>query len=268
MSVQVWVSVRDMSHWIPCRFIKRAQTSQTSKLAITTFRRMLMRIATPHGSKLLIRFIIIFRFGTSLREEKRRNTEWPGPNESNLPEYTTNGRKTKFPPQITDQKQLDELRKAIYKKDDGLGPGQYHVKLPTSAPIRSFGTRFNSSIRSKDHLKPKKVDGPGPGAYKLPGSVVVKDEIKGEFKTTFGTSARNFIDLPQKTPAPNKYRPVHLTECSAAYTIPNPPPQGTEQDSNLIKQKLLPGPGSYNNMKAMAEEKKHAKTMLGAGDRS
>ena len=43
--------------------------------------------------------------------------------------------------------------------------------MPNNAPVFSFGTRFNSSIRNKDHLRPRKVDGPGPGAYKLPSSI-------------------------------------------------------------------------------------------------
>ena len=54
-----------------------------------------------------------------------------------------------------------------------MGPGNYTVKIPNNAPIYSFGNRLESNIRSKEHLKPKKVDGPGPGAYKLPSSVKV-----------------------------------------------------------------------------------------------
>ena len=37
--------------------------------------------------------------------------------------------------------------------------------------VKPDGTRFDSSLRSKPHLKPKKVDGPGPGDYKLKDSV-------------------------------------------------------------------------------------------------
>jgi hypothetical protein len=47
----------------------------------------------------------------------------------------------------------------------------YDLPVEIAGPIYSFGRRFNSSIRSKEHLRPKKVDGPGPGAYKLPSSV-------------------------------------------------------------------------------------------------
>jgi len=84
--------------------------------------------------------------------------------------------------------------------DGERGPGSYYAKYPNGAPIFSFGTRFNSSIRNKDHLKPTKIDGPGPGAYKLPGAVKVEsrtaDSIHYNKRTTFGTSGRNFIDLP------------------------------------------------------------------------
>jgi hypothetical protein len=53
------------------------------------------------------------------------------------------------------------------KKDvkDVLGPATYEIKQPKKGPIFSFGSRFNSDIRSKEHLKPTKVDGPGPGDY-------------------------------------------------------------------------------------------------------
>lgn len=141
----------------------------------------------------------IFRFGTAGRKDmKKMSQHWPGPDKYDLPEHTTNGRKTKFPDRIEDPKVLKELRDRIYKKDDSIGPDQYHVKIPTSAPVYSFGSRFGSSIRNKDHLRPQKVDGPGPGAYKLPSSVKtnMKDRVRGPTQTTFGTAGRNFVDLP------------------------------------------------------------------------
>jgi hypothetical protein len=70
-------------------------------------------------------------------------------------------------------KDIQDARDLINKKDDGIGPGTYTIKVPINAPIHSFGTRFNSSIRNKDHIRPRKVDGPGPGAYKLPNSVQI-----------------------------------------------------------------------------------------------
>ena len=95
-------------------------------------------------------------------------------------------------------------------------------------------------------MKPKKIDGPGPGAYKLPGSVQVKQRHPTAIsRTTFGTSAREFIDLPKDVPGPNRYRPVHFTEASHAYSIPHAP--NTAEDK-IAKQALYPGPHHYNNM--------------------
>jgi hypothetical protein len=134
-----------------------------------------MRTLIQLGSKSIFLFILlIHRFGTSTRKDVRRNVNWPGPGDTNVPEYTTAGRKIKLQTQITDPEALKQARLNINKQDDGLGPGQYNAKLPNNAPVHSFGTRFNSSVRSKDHLKPRKVDGPGPGAYKLPSSVKVE----------------------------------------------------------------------------------------------
>jgi hypothetical protein len=39
---------------------------------------------------------LIFRFGTSSRKELKRN-DWPAPGKYELPTYTDDGRKTKFP---------------------------------------------------------------------------------------------------------------------------------------------------------------------------
>lgn len=96
-----------------------------------------------------------------------------------MPSYTK-GNKKKFTrkPTIFTTKELelnpDELKKIrdrIYQKGDGLGPGSYPIHKYPSGPIFSFGSRFNSSVRNRDHLRTRKIDGPGPGAYKLPGSV-------------------------------------------------------------------------------------------------
>lgn len=71
---------------------------------------------------------------------------------------------------------------------DEIGPGRYPIKLGPSGPSYQFGTRFDdkrvpptkvkedgsrfdSALRAKPHLKPKKVDGPGPGDYRLHDSV-------------------------------------------------------------------------------------------------
>ena len=80
--------------------------------------------------------------------------------------------------------------------------------------------------------------------------------------TTFGTSERAFNDLPKDTPAPNRYRPVHFTEASHAYSIARPP-QVDANETYINKQKMLPGPGSYENMKEMKDQAHLAKSMLG-----
>ena len=113
-----------------------------------------------------------------------------------------------------EKEDLDKIRKALTAKgmkDDTLGPGYYPIHKPSTGQIYSFGSRFNSSIRNKDHLKPAKVDGPGPGAYKLPGSVQVhKAHPAAVSRTTFGTSAREFSDLPKDVPGPNKIGRAHV----------------------------------------------------------
>lgn len=147
----------------------------------------------------------------------------PGPGGHDHRSYTDSGTKHQLQRRLNEG-ELKEYRAAIYKKDDGLGPGQYNAQMAQSAPIFSFGSRFNSSIRNKDHLRPRKVDGPGPGAYKLADTVKIqKRHPESIDRTTFGTSERQFSNLPKNTPAPNKYRPVHFTEASHAYSIARPP---------------------------------------------
>ena len=87
---------------------------------------------------------------------------------------------------------------------DGLGPGAYLIKAQNTAPLFSMGSRFDSDVRSKDHLKPRKVDGPGPGDYPLPGAIKVAKSCK---RTTFGMAGRDWSDLPKHSPSPNAYFP-------------------------------------------------------------
>jgi hypothetical protein len=64
------------------------------------------------------------------------------------------------------------IKTSLDKRDqDGLGPGAYLIKAANTAPLFTFGSRFDSDIRSKDHIKPRKKDGPGPGSYDLGSSV-------------------------------------------------------------------------------------------------
>jgi hypothetical protein len=82
----------------------------------------------------------------------------------------------------------------------------------------SLGSRFDSDVRSKEHLRPKKKEGPGPGSYELPGSVRVANPLKS---TTFGKAERDWSDLPKDSPAPNQYKNIiKHTETSYAFSIP------------------------------------------------
>jgi hypothetical protein len=82
------------------------------------------------------------------------------------------------------------LRKGIIK-EDGLGPGAYNAKMADNSQKFSFGARFDSSIRNKNHLRPNKVDGPGPGSHKLPSSVKTpRRPANSKFSGTFGSAGR------------------------------------------------------------------------------
>ena len=125
-----------------------------------------------------ILFVCSFnRFGTSMRKDRDRE-DWPAPGTHNLPSYTK-GSRTHFSKrdtgkdQILDPRKLAEIRKKLSAKGDGLGPASYPLQKVASGPLFTFGSRFESTLGSKSHLKPKKVDGPGPGAYKLPSSIKV-----------------------------------------------------------------------------------------------
>jgi len=45
--------------------------------------------------------------------------------------------------------------------------------MSKAVPHFTFGMNFKSDIMSKDHLCPEKMQGPGPGSYKLPSSFKV-----------------------------------------------------------------------------------------------
>ena len=121
--------------------------------------------------------------------------------------------------------------KSNNRMGDVPGPGQYQVKLNTGGPSYQFGsrfddkrvpaagvkpdgTRFDSSLRAKPHLKPKKVDGPGPGDYALPDSVVTKKRDNNSMQmSTWGTGR-------EQDASPNK----------------------------LKKEFVMPGPAHYNHV--------------------
>jgi hypothetical protein len=82
----------------------------------------------------------------------------------------------------------DEKASQNNKTSNQPGPGAYHCKscfpwtleedrgkfrVKEATPGPTFGSRFNSSIRSKEHMCPRKAEGPGPGDYKLPGAIKI-----------------------------------------------------------------------------------------------
>lgn len=111
-------------------------------------------------------------------------------------------------------------------------------------------------------MQPRKVDGPGPGAYKLPSGIKNgrPKTYEASKTTTFGSCARNFINLPKDTPAPSAYHPVQNRESVPSYSFP----KAIDNVQNQIdKESKLPGPGFYQNMKEMANQGHLAKSILG-----
>lgn len=130
------------------------------------------------------------------------------------------------------------------------------MKGNQTAPLFTMGSRFDSDVRSKDHIRPRKKDGPGPGSYDMGSSLRV---AKLGNKNTFGKASRDWSDLPKGTPAPNHYNPGKFTEASHMYSFP--------KDENANKQQLLkasyaPGPGTYD-IRRMEGNDGQAKSMLG-----
>jgi hypothetical protein len=136
-------------------------------------------------------------------------------------------------------------KKSNIKEDqDGPGPDQYSLKLMSGAPLCSFGGRFDSDVRSKDHIHPKKKDGPGPGSYVLPSGLKVYKPLTGgnAKRTTWGKAAREWSDLPKGVPAPNNYAVLQFTEASHQYSMP----RATRTDeAKAYKSSFAPGPGAY-----------------------
>jgi hypothetical protein len=99
------------------------------------------------------------------------------------------------------------------KRDlENLGPASYVIKMANTAPTFTMGSRFDSDVRSKDHLKPRKAEGPGPGSYALPSAMKIAKSTND--KTTWGKAKRDWSDLPKGIPAPNNYNPTKFTEAS------------------------------------------------------
>jgi hypothetical protein len=149
-----------------------------------------------------------------------KKPDWPGPGDTNVPQQPfvvkdgsvlyTDGRITKLP---ENKVKKGDFRKEEVRERDGLGPGAYSIAAPRAGPKFTFGSRFNSSIRSKDHLRPRKVDGPGPGSYKLPSTVKAikrtESHVDSLKSSTFGGAQRGFnLAAKDQHIGPGKYYPV------------------------------------------------------------
>ena len=143
------------------------------------------------------------------------------------------------------------------------GPAVYTIKASSTAPCFSMGSRFDSDVRSKDHIKPRKVDGPGPGSYVLPGAIRITNTTssqlskKAEKKSTFGMSGRD-AGMSKTTPAPNAYYPSKFTEATHHYSFPK-----AEREDKKIKQaSFTPGPWAYE-IRRDDKQEGTAKSFLG-----
>jgi hypothetical protein len=109
-------------------FLKHISVSQ--ELVHTTLVKQLRITATQHGSKyynlFLLTLISFFnRFGSSIRKDTKRMNV-PGPGTHEIKSHTDSGVKYSLQKRLTEA-ELKEFRANIYKKDDGLGPGQYNA---------------------------------------------------------------------------------------------------------------------------------------------
>ena len=172
------------------------------------------------------------RFKVSANEEASR--VWPGPGAYRVPDpkgasYSLGAR-------------FEDKRTAMFRKADG--------------------SRFDSVIRSKPHLHPKKADGPGPGDYALPSCIrQVRRHTQSCQRSTFGGSSRNKMNSTFG-PGPASYgqlypKPAEQRAFSNdGYSFPK---QGEKGDQFNLTQSF-PGPGNYN---PILPKSGTAKPMLG-----
>ena len=135
------------------------------------------------------------------------------------------------------------------------------------------GTRFDSALRSKPHLKPKKVDGPGPGDYALPDSVVVKKRAPASAQISTWGTGREKDHSPNKNtsgnftmPGPAHYNHVYSDirqfqkpHQAMGYTFPQ-----SDIDKKPTPPNQNPGPGNYD---PQLPKSGTAKSMLGGPEK-
>eukprot|EP00352_Strombidinopsis_acuminata_P005172 CAMPEP_0176366144 /NCGR_PEP_ID=MMETSP0126-20121128/20973_1 /TAXON_ID=141414 ORGANISM="Strombidinopsis acuminatum, Strain SPMC142" /NCGR_SAMPLE_ID=MMETSP0126 /ASSEMBLY_ACC=CAM_ASM_000229 /LENGTH=334 /DNA_ID=CAMNT_0017723445 /DNA_START=434 /DNA_END=1438 /DNA_ORIENTATION=+ len=163
----------------------------------------------------------------------------PGPSDTKVPTFTTSGPKYTIPREVEKKK----------SGDDHVGPSFNDPKPRNSAPCFSFGSRFGEDIRAKPHLRPIKVNGPGPGSYKLHDSEEYSEEmLKANKIVLLVILKREWSQLPKKNPAPNAYSMTqHMGSEDAGRLTGYSFPQGSRDDQAAIfRSKLTVGPGSHN----------------------
>ena len=134
-----------------------------------------------------------YKIGTSKRYEQLIHP-YPGPNHYHKDEqyskYVHSG------PQYTMGAKKEEK-----PEKDGLAPNTYIIKSSSTAPTYSFGSRFDTDIRSKNHVKHEKVDKPAPGTYSPP-------DRQFEYPTTrFSKAERKSFAANPSYPGPDSYQP-------------------------------------------------------------
>ena len=94
-------------------------------------------------------------------------------------------------------------------------------------------------------MRATKVDGPGPGSYKMPKQYMEgKKPLDIVKRTTFGTAARGTLDRRAENPSPSKYRPSKFTEASHGFSFPRAP---NAADAGIKRDyREAPGPATYN----------------------
>ena len=162
------------------------------------------------------RFCFI-RFGTGGRQERKDVTKGPGVGHYHkdlieAPKSTKGdmSKNVRFKRGANEVASAAWPSPAAYKIPEIKGPsyslGSRFEEKRTPMYRKADGSRFDSQIRSKPHLHPKKVDGPGPGDYEAPSSI--KKNTRNAYslqRSTFGGSPKH-ANKTFSSPGPAHYQ--------------------------------------------------------------
>lgn len=135
-----------------------------------------------------------------------------------------------------DKKSID------WKDKNHIGPGSYAIKPTQTAPTFSFGSRFDSDIRSKNHVKWKKKGGPGPGSYDMSSSMKIYQPSETNSNKTTWSKAHRDAGLKKDGIAANHYNPVLVNAGNYMYSFPK---ASKGDEVGEAKSSAAPGPGAY-----------------------